>query len=84
MTLPFAVITWIDASMNNPHWQVGDLPDIPSKTSNVMKSSGFIAHKTPEWVVIVQTVGEGVHANSIEIPVGMIKEIKIIQEAHTK
>ena len=49
-----------------------------------MRSAGFIAHNTPEWLVIVQTLGEGVHANSIEIPVGMIKEIKVIQEAHIK
>lgn len=84
MNLPFAVITWIDASMNNPHWQTGDLPDLPTKTSNVMRTSGFIAHKTSDWVVVVQTVGEGAHANSIEIPVGMIKEMKVIQEAHVK
>lgn len=49
-----------------------------------MRSCGFVAHNTPEWVVLVQTVGEGVHANSIEIPAGMVKEIKIIQGAHVK
>lgn len=84
MNLPFALITWVDASMGSPHWQEGDLPELPSTTSNVMKSSGFIAHNNSEWVVLVQTVGEGVHANSIEIPVGMIREIKVIQEAHAK
>lgn len=84
MNLPFAVITWIDASMDNPHWQIGDLPAVPTETSNVMRSAGFIAHNTPSWIVLVQTIGEGVHANSIEIPVGMIKEMKIIQKASAK
>jgi len=84
MNLPFAVITWVDASMGSPHWHEGELPELPTKTSNVMRSAGFIAHNTPEWLVVVQTLGEGVHANSIEIPVGMIKEIRVIQEAHIK
>lgn len=79
--LAFALVKWIDASMNNPHWQSGDLPEVPSDTANVMMSAGLLAHDTADWVVLVQTVGEGCFANSIEIPRGMIIEIKTIENS---
>lgn len=84
MKLPFAIVTWVDASMGSLHWCEGEIPDAPTKRSNVVESAGFMAHQNNDWVVLVQTISEGWHANSIEIPVGMIKEIKVIQEAHAK
>lgn len=77
--LAFVSVRWLDASMSNPHWQSGDLPEVPTDTANVMLSAGFLAQDTDAWVVLVQTVGEGCFANSIEIPRGMIIEIKTIE-----
>lgn len=77
--LAFVLVKWLDASMSNPHWQSGDIPEVPTDTANVMLSAGFLARDTDAWVVLVQTVGEGCFANSIEIPRGMIIEIKTIE-----
>ena len=81
MAHKFAVVKWLDASMNSPHWQEGDLPALPTETSNMMTSCGFVARENKRWVVLVQTLGEGVHANSIEIPRAMIEKITILKEA---
>ena len=79
--LAFVSVKWLDASMGNPHWQSGELPEVPTDTANVMLSAGFLAQDTDAWVVLVQTVGEGCFANSIEIPRGMIIEIKTIENS---
>jgi len=84
MDLPFAIVTWVDATMGSLHWTEGELPELPEDSANVVSSSGFIAHRNNSWVVLVQTIGDGWHANSVEIPVGMIKEIKVIQGNHVK
>jgi hypothetical protein len=78
--LKFAVVKWLDASMSSPHWTAGELPVLPSDTANVMTSCGFVAQSNKKWVVLVQTVGENVYANSIEIPRKMIMEIKTIED----
>jgi hypothetical protein len=71
--LPIAIVEWVDASMNSVHWAEGSLPSLPSDTSNVMYSVGYVAHNTREWVVLTQTLGEDIHANSVEIPTSMIR-----------
>ena len=71
--LSVAIVEWVDASMDNPHWNEGALPPLPTETSNVMYSVGYVAHHTKEWVVLVQTIGEEIHANSVEIPTSMIR-----------
>lgn len=76
--LKFAMVKWLDASMANPHWTAGELPALPSETANIMTSCGFVAQSNKKWVVLVQTVGENVYANSIEIPRNMITEMKTI------
>ena len=71
--LPIAIVEWVDASMNSVNWAEGSLPSLPTATSNVMTSVGYLAHHTTEWVVLTQTLGEEVHANSLEIPVSMVR-----------
>ena len=76
--LKFAVVKWLDASMDNPHWTQGSLPALPTEKANTMLSAGFLAHDTKKFVVLVQTLGQGIHANSVEIPRAMIMEMKTI------
>jgi hypothetical protein len=77
---PIVTVEWIDASMDNPHWNDGDLPPVPAKGDNNMFTCGYLAHQTDDWVVVIQTLGKGVHANSVEIPVRMIVSMKTIRK----
>lgn len=77
---PIAIVEWTDASMACPHWQDVELPEVPEPGSNDMVSTGFLIHNTKEWVVLLQTMGDGTCANSVEIPTRMINSIKIIKE----
>lgn len=79
-TKPIAIVEWTDASMDHPHWQDMDLPDVPEPGSNDVVSTGFLVHNNKEWVVLLQTMGTGTCANSVEIPTRMVNSIKIIKE----
>ena len=79
---PRVECTWLDANMSasesSAHWQEGD-PEPPNPT--VCHTVGYLTHVTPAMIKIVQTLAVCGHGNYVEIPLGMIQEIKMLDDS---
>ena len=70
------LVEWDDAHMAG-WWQDGS----PAKPEpDLVRSVGFLAHKTPKHIVLVQSLTEGAHGNRIQIPRGMVKRYVEIEQ----
>jgi hypothetical protein len=77
--VPMALVTWTDAAMAVvPHWSDGDRPAIPQPRDYICASVGWLTHMDDHFVQLTQTFTKGQHANVVDIPRGMVREVKIL------
>lgn len=55
---PVEIVQWMDASMDNPHWQEKPFPKCPTVEENTIFSVGFVIHDTDDFVVLLQSMGK--------------------------
>lgn len=69
--MKIVLVEWDDAAMEG-HWIDGH----PAKPKpQIVRSIGFLAHKTKKHILLVQSVAENCHGNSLQIPRRMVRKM---------
>lgn len=71
------LVEWDDAHMEG--WWIDGAPGAPAPS--LVQSVGWLAHKTRQHIVLVQSLTEGQHGNRLQIPRGMVKRMTVLQTA---
>lgn len=66
-----AVVEWDDAHMEGWWIDGAARPPVPE----IVRSVGWLVHKTAKHLVLVQSLTEGQHGNRLQIPRGMVRSI---------
>ena len=75
MSLPIVLVEWDDAHMEG--WWIDGAPQAPTPT--LVRSVGYLTHKTRQHIVLVQSLSDGQHGNRLQIPRGMVRSMKLLQ-----
>lgn len=73
---PIVEVEWDDAHMAG-WWQDGE-PEPPEP--DLVRSVGYLVHKTRKHLVLIQSRTEGQHGNRIQIPRGMVKSVTVLKQ----
>lgn len=77
-----AEVEWIDASFSaEPHWTAGTQPKRPTTREHVCVSVGWLTHLDEHFVQLTQTLTDGSHAHTANIPRGMVRRISVLEIA---
>lgn len=68
-----ALVVWEDASMGG-HWQEGQAPT--TDDDNLVYSMGWLMFESKDRIIIVQSLADGTHGNSLTIPRGMVRRFE--------
>lgn len=76
MKYPLAVVEWEDAA-HEFGWQEGVIPE--PKTV-IVRSVGYVIKRTKKHILLAQSIAEDNHAQTLQIPKGMVIKVKNIKE----
>lgn len=71
LSLKPVLVVWEDAAQGGG-WIDGEEVD-PSDT--IVESVGWLAESNAERVILIQSITDGSHAQTLQIPAGMIKQL---------
>lgn len=75
-------IIWDDATSLSQGWKEAAEFDKESIKPEIVLSVGFIVKETVDYIILaMDTDGDGDHASRSQIPMGMIRKIKVLRKA---
>jgi len=72
---PIVLVEWDDAHMEG--WWVDGDPQAPEP--DLVRSVGWLVHKTRRHLVLVQSRTDGQHGNRLQIPRGMVRSMSTLK-----
>lgn len=69
------VVHWEDAA-HQFGWLEGEVVE---RLNTIVETVGWLIHMDENCLIIVQSLTEGAHAQTLQIPAGMVREVKYLR-----
>lgn len=71
LNLKPVLVIWEDACQGGG-WVDGEEVDL---SETIVESVGWLAHMTDAHMILMQSITDGEHANTVQIPAGMVRSV---------